>query len=518
MKAKGVNWGDFMVSLAKRVGTVFSDMFGKLGEWAGAAWAVIAESFGGLLSKMTSMLSDWWDGIKSFFSSISGMFADTGVGRATADMTKGVKEFTASINEAARARERMRNIREMARTSDDLPMRDRVAIERANANDVAAEPPGRGGGAAASEAERVFKRKMQAAKKLRDELFPLEAAQRKYNDSLKQLAFLEANTTMTKEKRLKAEKRLARAYEDQLNPYDALIKNMERDVELAGLNADAREKQIFLEDTINDMRAKGIDLTNQQIAAIERLYEKEKKVADLNKNGWKNWADNVDSFGVALNKVEEQALSEFSDAMTDALMTGKLEWRELGDSILRMMTKVIVDQTTKDFLNMFRQPGGSGGGGFLQSIFGGGAGVLGGLFGGGNAGVDIGMGLGSGMNFGGMTVPLGRSGGLSSGGILDSATVPMKVFNHAPHFSEGGATGGIPAVLHDNEAVVPLSRGREIPVRLQEDHLSDRNADDPPINVTFNFPNGDADSFRRSQGQVEAMTARTLERAKRRNT
>jgi hypothetical protein len=198
-------------------------------------------------------------------------------------------------------------------------------------------------------------------------------------------------------------------------------------------------------------------------------------------------------------------------------MTGKLEWRELGDSILRMMTKVIVDQTTKDFLNMFRSPGGAGGGGFLSSLFGAGSGVLGGLFGGGNAGVDIGMGLGGGFGFGGMTVPLARSGGVSGGGILDSATVPMKVFNHAPHFSEGGATGGIPAVLHDNEAVVPLSRGREIPVRLQEDHLSDRNADDPQVNVTFNFPNGDADSFRRSQGQVEAMTARTLERAKRRN-
>jgi hypothetical protein len=37
-----------------------------------------------------------------------------------------------------------------------------------------------------------------------------------------------------------------------------------------------------------------------------------------------------------------------------------------------------------------------------------------------------------------------------------------------PHYAEGTAntSNGIPAVLHPNEAVVPLSRGRKIPVDM----------------------------------------------------
>lgn len=41
------------------------------------------------------------------------------------------------------------------------------------------------------------------------------------------------------------------------------------------------------------------------------------------------------------------------------------------------------------------------------------------------------------------------------------------MFKHAPHFSEGTAnTSGIPSILHENEAVIPLSKGRKVGVEL----------------------------------------------------
>ncbi len=87
-----------------------------------------------------------------------------------------------------------------------------------------------------------------------------------------------------------------------------------------------------------------------------------------------------------------------------------------------------------------------GGGGGLLSLFGGPMGIL-----------STGMSL---------------FGAFSEGGYSDRSAphrVPISpaAFANAPHYAEGTAnTSGIPAVLHPNEAVIPLSRGRKVPVEL----------------------------------------------------
>lgn len=69
-----------------------------------------------------------------------------------------------------------------------------------------------------------------------------------------------------------------------------------------------------------------------------------------------------------------------------------------------------------------------------------------------------------------------RIGGMSTD--MHSLTrVPMKSFNNAPSLAGGTANtnsfsrklagGGIPSILHPNEAVIPLSRGRKVPVDVQ---------------------------------------------------
>lgn len=110
----------------------------------------------------------------------------------------------------------------------------------------------------------------------------------------------------------------------------------------------------------------------------------------------------------------------------------------------------------------------------------------------------------------GMILPgLFSEGGYSTSPVA-SAMVPAAAFHHAPHFSEGGLTsGGIPAVLHPNEAVIPLSRGRKIPVEMGE------TAGGTIIHApqTINIQTPDADSFRRSQKQIAAYMARAGQRA-----
>jgi tape measure domain-containing protein len=74
--------------------------------------------------------------------------------------------------------------------------------------------------------------------------------------------------------------------------------------------------------------------------------------------------------------------------------------------------------------------------------------------------------------------PAQREGGYA-GDRMQTQHVSMDAFKQAPKFAEGiGNTsahpsrvpgGGIPSILHPNEAVVPLSRGRKIPVDVKLD-------------------------------------------------
>ncbi len=111
----------------------------------------------------------------------------------------------------------------------------------------------------------------------------------------------------------------------------------------------------------------------------------------------------------------------------------------------------------------------------------------------------------------GMILPgLFSEGGYSTLPVA-SAMVPAAAFHHAPHFSEGGITsGGIPAVLHPNEAVIPLSRGRKIPVEMGDSAGGGTIIHAPQ---TINIQTPDADSFRRSQKQIAADMARAGQRA-----
>lgn len=95
--------------------------------------------------------------------------------------------------------------------------------------------------------------------------------------------------------------------------------------------------------------------------------------------------------------------------------------------------------------------------------------------------------------------------GFSEGGYSDRPgvtlhTVAPSAFQNAPHYAQGTAnTSGIPAVLHPNEAVIPLSKGRKVPVEMGGEVVGSR-VFNQTINQTITTP--DADSFRKSKKQI----------------
>lgn len=108
---------------------------------------------------------------------------------------------------------------------------------------------------------------------------------------------------------------------------------------------------------------------------------------------------------------------------------------------------------------------------------------------------------------GGMGGGLYAEGGIS-GSPVSSASLPSGAWSSAPHFNEGtpNTSGGMPAILHPNEAVIPLTRGREVPVEINDGEPRQDNLDKRGgrSNTTI-ILNGvtDMDSFKRSKRQLE---------------
>jgi len=117
----------------------------------------------------------------------------------------------------------------------------------------------------------------------------------------------------------------------------------------------------------------------------------------------------------------------------------------------------------------------------------------------------------------------GAMGLFSEGGLSTQPVQTMKI----PHFSEGTAntSGGMPAVLHPNEAVIPLSRGRKIPVEMPDDSRSGRqdNLDNGggggmnarPV-VNFNITTPDPNAFRKSKRLLQMEAASVAQRTQQR--
>ena len=118
-------------------------------------------------------------------------------------------------------------------------------------------------------------------------------------------------------------------------------------------------------------------------------------------------------------------------------------------------------------------------------------------------------GIGGGLG-GSLTAAVAHSGGVIGVSALPQRQVPAMAFAGAPRLHAGGMVGlqpeEVPAILQRGERV--LSR-REV-AEGQRGGGGDRGV---TVNMTITTPN--ADSFRRSQGQITAEMSRAIARARR---
>jgi hypothetical protein len=207
--------------------------------------------------------------------------------------------------------------------------------------------------------------------------------------------------------------------------------------------------------------------------------------------GWNAVADSLQGYADSAmetgRQIGEALVSAFRGA-EDALLTlvtkGKVDFRDLANSILEDITRIAL----------------------RSAVLGPLANWLGGALGG------IGGGLGGSLG-GSLTAAVAHSGGVIGVSALPKRQVPAMAFAGAERFHGGGYPGlrpdEVPAILQRGERV--LSR-REV-AEGQRGGDGVRGDGGVTVNMTISTP--DADSFRRSQGQITAEMSRAIARARR---
>lgn len=182
-----------------------------------------------------------------------------------------------------------------------------------------------------------------------------------------------------------------------------------------------------------------------------------------------DYSANATKYGDEIASAMTSAFKGAEDALTDFVMTGKLDFASLANSIVADITRIAI----------------------RSAILGPISSSLGGALGGG------------GFDLGGMFAGVFHNGGIVGSGGNTGRQVSAAAFIGAPRYHNGGIAGlrpnEVPAILERGERVVPkkeVDRGRNV-----------------VVNMTINTP--DSNSFRRSENQVASMARMAMQRAER---
>ena len=153
---------------------------------------------------------------------------------------------------------------------------------------------------------------------------------------------------------------------------------------------EARRLQLALEDRLYQMRNKNLPQAEMDRAVLDTEAQKERALA-LIEEGYRRQREGAFGATQAMRKYAEDAgntaahvegamtnaFKGMEDALVEFVMTGKLNFTALANSIVADITRIIIKQQISNALGYLGQGGGQGGGvfgGFLSSLFGGASG------------------------------------------------------------------------------------------------------------------------------------------------
>jgi hypothetical protein len=207
------------------------------------------------------------------------------------------------------------------------------------------------------------------------------------------------------------------------DPLKELLRLEDEETKILQLAGVARRDEIILRQAKEDIVAAGIKGTEAEIDAQARLLAARRIANDdmANPTGINAFIESVGTAQEAIWDLAESISNNLVDATAEFLTTGKFNFRSFANDVLKQLARIAAQQV---FKNIFTK-------------------------------IGFGALLGS-----------GSEGGYS-GALPGSQFASFGSFAGAPSYAQGTAnTSGIPSILHDNEAVIPLSKNRKVPVEL----------------------------------------------------
>lgn len=259
------------------------------------------------------------------------------------------------------------------------------------------------------------------------------------------------------------------------------------EIDLIGKSRAEQEKLVLLRDIDNDAKRLSADLSSENAAKImaeaeatknatvNLLDEFNKKRNDIStgiQEGFQDYMADIEDRATAARDAIGNALRGVEDAFVKLATTGKLSFKDLADSIIADMARIVVRQAIMAPLTGF----------------------LGGLFSGGGLG-----GAGAAAGSSGVMSPSGfvNVSPFAMGGVMtDKGNLPLN------RYAMGGIANRPQLALFGEgrgpEAYVPLPDGRSIPVAMQG------GGNNSPVVINMTIQSPDAASFKASQGQINA--------------
>lgn len=221
----------------------------------------------------------------------------------------------------------------------------------------------------------------------------------------------------------------------EIDPTKTLLIAMDEELSLLKMTDEARLLATQMRAIELKSKKDGLDLTLEENAATrEQIRLRQIAINEAaNPKGIQATLKSIGTLDSALKEVDRKFSEDLIDAMSNLVVTGKFDFKSLADSIIADLARIAAQQLFKTIF-----------GGVLKGVLGDSGGVLSSLFG------------------------AGKEGGIS-GKLPQQQRVSLSSFSNAPQFADGTANtsgGGIPSILHENEAVIPLSRNRKVPVEV----------------------------------------------------
>ena len=352
-------WDEVDLSVMGILRIVASAVDSYIGLWVGAINAVI-ELFRGLPAALddifTRALNFMLDKIGSFVNKAGELLSTVtefaGLGRIAAvdlqieaNNEGAAREIGAKIGEAFRDGYGSVNLAggfldRLEQRAQEIA-RERTAAEAGGDVDLTGVPGRPGGGGQSDEQLKALQDLQKELDQLLGQYNGVYAAQRQYEEAVATLSAAEQAGMVSSEQKAAVLEVVRAQLEDSLDPIAALNRGMDKELELLGLTADAREVENQLRSVQQDLLGQGIILSDRELAQMRerlRLIQEETDAAAAREAAYNSIIGPIDEYNARLraaNQLMEEGLisrgeaAEYILASEANLLQGTTDYQEM---------------------------------------------------------------------------------------------------------------------------------------------------------------------------------------------